>query len=77
MDDKAKMLQLYERMNRIKLKTSDLINSIDIFEDELQKAISINDKGYRVKQVSSNKEKLKEVKKAVKYSIINHIKNYL
>ena len=34
MDDREKMLRLYEKMNNIKLKTGELINSIDSFEDD-------------------------------------------
>ncbi len=77
MDDKEKLLRLYERMNRIKLKTTELINSIDSFEEDLQKSISINNKTYKLEQVNNKKKDLKEVKKTVKYSIMGHIRNYL
>ncbi|MBR2678537.1 MAG: hypothetical protein IKE63_03885 [Bacilli bacterium] len=77
MDDREKMLRLYEKMNNIKLKTGELINSIDSFEDDLQKAISINSKTYKLSKVKENKQELKEIKSTIKYNIMNHIREYL
>ena len=47
MDDKARVLRLYEKMNKIKLKTSSLIESVALFEEDLNKYIQINNKAYK------------------------------
>ncbi len=77
MDDKARVLRLYEKMNKIKLKTSSLIESVELFEDDLNKYIQINNKAYKSGKVASQKSKLKEVKRSIKYDVMSNLRNYL
>ncbi len=77
MDDKVRVLKLYERMNRIKNKTSDLIDSVEALEESLEKYLEINNKGYKKSAVNSQRNELKEVKNSVKYNIMSNLRNYL
>lgn len=77
MDDKARVLRLYEKMNKIKLKTSSLIESVALFEEDLNKYIQINNKAYKSSKVASQKSKLKEVKRSIKYDVMSNLRNYL
>lgn len=77
MDDKVRVLKLYERMNRIKNKTSDLIDSVEALEESLEKYLEINNKGYKKKAVNTQRNELKEVKNSVKYNIMSNLRNYL
>lgn len=77
MDDKVRVLKLYERMNRIKIKTSDLIDSVESLEESLEKYLEINNKGYKKKAVNTQRSELKEVKNSVKYNIMSNLRNYL
>lgn len=77
MDDKSRVLRLYEKMNRIKIKTSDLIKSIELVENDLNEYLKINNKAYKSSDVNSQKNSLKEIKKSIKYDIIGNLRNYL
>ena len=77
MDDKVRVLKLYERMNRIKNKTSDLIDSVEALEESLEKYLEINNKGYKKNAVNAQRNELKEVKNSVKYNIMSNLRNYL
>lgn len=77
MDDKEKVLKLYEKMNRIKVKTNDLIASVELLEDDLKKYLVINNKAFKSKAITSQKNRLKSVKKSVKYDVMSNLKNYL
>ena len=58
MDDKEKVLKLYDKMNRIKVKTNDLIASVELLEDDLKKYLVINNKAFKSKAITSQKNRL-------------------
>ena len=76
MEDKERYARLYDKMNRIKIKTSHLIDNIENLEEDLKEYIVINNKSLESKNISNNKKKLREIKNTVKYDIVSNIKNY-
>lgn len=76
MEDKEGYARLYDKMNRIKIKTSHLIDNIENLEEDLKEYIVINNKPLESKNISNNKKKLREIKNTVKYDIVSNIKNY-
>ena len=76
MEDKERYARLYDKMNRIKIKTSHLIDNIENLEEDLKEYIVINNKPLESKNISNNKKKLREIKNTVKYDIVSNIKNY-
>lgn len=77
MDDKERVRRLYNRMVRINRKTSNLIDSIEYFEDDLSKALKINNKTYEINSILNKKSNVKRVKSSIKYNVINNLAKYL
>lgn len=77
MDDKEKLRRLYNKMIIIKNKTIGLSTSINNLEEELNQTLLINNKTYKVNDIKIVKNTTKEVRKNIRYEILNHIRENL
>ena len=77
MDDKVKLLELYEKMNRISINLSSLNEKISVFKDEFTKSLLVNNKTPYNDEINGFINKCNDVNNSVKYDVMNHIKDYI
>lgn len=77
MDDRVKLLELYEKMNRISISLQSLNNNVSVFRDELVKSLLIDNKMPCNDEINSAINKVTDVNNSVKYDVMNHIKDYI
>ena len=77
MDDKVKLLELYEKMNRISINLSSLNEKISVFKDEFTKSLLVDNKIPYNDEINSSINNVNNLTDSVKYDIMNHIKDYI
>ena len=77
MDDKAKVLELYEKMNHISIDFDSLIESVSIFKHDLDLNIKVDNKVICSEEITKCEDSLKNVNNSIKYDTLKDIKDYL
>ena len=77
MDDKAKVLDLYEKMNCISIDLDSLNEMISVFREDLKKNIIIDEKTYCENEVNELVDSTKVISDSVKYDILKDLKDNL
>lgn len=77
MDDKAKVLELYEKINHISIDFDSLIESVSIFKHDLDLNIKVDNKVICNDEIIKNEDSLKNVNNSIKYDTLKDIKDYL
>lgn len=77
MDDKAKVLELYEKINHISIDFDSLIESVSIFKHDLDLNIKVDNKVICSEEITKCEDSLKNINNSIKYDTLKDIKDYL
>ena len=77
MDDKAKVLELYEKINHISIDFDSYVESVSIFLNDLEKNLVIDNKVICKDELTKCNDSSKNINNSIKYDVLNDIKDYL
>lgn len=77
MDDKEKIHELYEKMNRIAVAFESLNSNVSLIKEDLTKSFLIDNNCICNEEVIHCINKVNEVNDSVKYDVMNHLKDYI
>lgn len=77
MEDKAKVLRLYEKMNSIKINLSNLQSRIEYLQSELENIFVIDEQTTEEVRINNNRNQTNYLKNSIQASILNDLAQYL
>lgn len=77
MDDQAKVLDLYEKMNHISIDLETLNEMINVFREDLNKNFIVDDKTYCQNEINKLIDSSKVITDSVKYDVLKDLKDNL
>ena len=77
MDEQAKVLELYEKMNRISIDFEALNEMLNVFREDLTKNFIVDDKTYCQNEINKLIDSSKVITDSVKYDVLKDLKDNL
>ena len=77
MDDQAKVLDLYEKMNHVSIDLETLNEMLNVFREDLTKNFIVDDKTYCQNEINKLIDSSKVITDSVKYDVLKDLKDNL